>query len=218
MSTAPLPSAAPSSPAAEGDGSDEDDIWAESDEEHEEPSGTPTALYEAYFHTPREGASAAVFGSLKTRLVRLTDQKLTMHKSETARPELTVWLKHVTEATLQRVEGDEEAMPFRLLLTTPWRTLKLLSEGASAKILLDHLVSATEHEAGRGTGRLGQPLGLQTAVLHYSRYADAAAAAGGRKADQLLDGVAAGQVWASPRVRRVRWALAPTLAVSHSLR
>ena len=150
-------------------------------------------LQECFFELEEGGLMG---GKLKTRLFRLYSDRMTVHRAAAARAEATHWLRHVESATLHRLDAEDEELPFRLHVCTPWHTLKLHSNGEHAKLFLDALVGATQHAAGcarGGRGRFGQPLGLSKAVLCYSRYTSAESAAGGRKADHVVGGLASGQ-------------------------
>ena len=195
----PEKKAAEQSPGNQGgDGSSEDEDAASDDEDEdsddEMPAGQAQPLIEEYFSTPRENlAEAAIHGALKTRLIRLFPDRITVHKAQAnKRPEQTIWLRHLESVSLNRLEDSPDELPFRLHLCTPWATLKLYSK-EHAKQFLDAVVGSTEHAAGCGKGRFAQPLGLASAVLTYSRYADGGAAAAGRRAAQVAGGLAAGQ-------------------------
>ena len=156
---------------SDNDASDEDlgeETLGGIDEVHE-------PLFAAFFETPREG----LLSGTKTRHFRLHPDRISVHRSERdKRAESTIWLRNVAEASLQQLETGP--LPCRLHIVTPGRTHKLFSAAGTAREFLDALVRASEHAAGRGR-RYSEPLGLQSAVLHYSRYADAAAAASGAK-------------------------------------
>lgn len=175
-------------------GSDDDADTDEHGDSHDSGDEGKTAAPET---TLQEAFFEAEMGSrLRTRLFRLHSDKITVHKAATVRAETTLYLRHVESATLHRLDAEDEQLPFKLHIVTPWQTLKLHSSGGDAKRFLDALVGATQHAAGCGRGdrgKFGQPLGLSKAVLEYTRYTDAASAAGGRKADHVVGGLASGQ-------------------------
>ena len=173
----PTPPDAGRAPHSDGDTDDEPTGGAE----EEWPDGRSQPIYQALFQTPR-------YGKMRATIARLYADRLCLHRTETdASPEQTIWLHKVTDVTLHRLEHDS-VLPFQVHLTLGARSLRLASRGDQAKRLVEKMVEATEQGADRG--RAGKPLGLQSAVLRYSRYQDYETSAAGRVASELVAGIA----------------------------